>query len=263
LQGATSGEIITIVSTYEPLGSSGLLIDANPTELLIEVEQTVQTPVADLMDVVFSTSGGARDISAMLNPVLTGPTTPETFLNANYGRWTAKFPTTSTYYRVDYSENQTIKNAFTNAFSFEAFYMTTNTSATLSPLSSEYQAGAGIEVVSAQITLYVRIGTAWVVAYSGIYMETERYYHVVGTYDKATGKAIIYVDGEKKGEANAGGNFTLPATTVQWIAIGGDVNGTNSVVRFPLKGDVTIARMYGKALSAKEVSRLYKDVVQD
>jgi hypothetical protein len=261
LSGAESGESISIVSTYEPLGGGGTLIDANPTELVLDAEE-IPMPVADMMDIVFSQGGNATDISSQHSTVLKGSVAPQTYLNAIYG-WTAQFTlNTSTYYRIDYAENTDIKNAFTTAYSLEAFFMNNdNATVTRTPLSSETTNGTGIEIVSRQIMLYVRIGSAWVTVASGVYMEANTYYHAVGTYSKATGKIAIYVNGEKKDEKDVVGNFTLPVVANQWICIGGDpTTAATNICRWPLNGEVSIARMYGKALSAKEISLLYKDV---
>ncbi|MDR1335288.1 MAG: metallophosphoesterase [Tannerella sp.] len=251
------------VTALDSYGNPSLPILSDPFETSSYTpDPNVQAPVADLLDAVFSEGGVATDVSAQQHLLTKGSTPPTTYLNETYNKWTASFTIDKTsYFKMDYQNNQVVKDAFVNAFSFETLYMANSTSATLAPLSAQHTGGAGIAARSGVIEFWIYLNGAYVTVGSGLTMELGRYYHVVTTYDKNTEKAIIYVDGNKVGELPAVGSFGFPAlTNAQWIGIGADAS-TSANADFSLNGDVVIARMYGKALSHDEVSALYKNIV--
>lgn len=213
-----------------------------------------------LLDVVFGENGTATDNSSYKNAISKGSTTPETYLNSTYNRWVAKFPgSSSCFYKFDYKNNNNVKNAFSNGFTFETLYMT-NTTGNVCPMSAQESGGAGIEQASGgQIQFYVRIGGSYQIIKGSVNVETGKYYHVLASYDKASGKARLYVNGSSAGELSVSGNFGFPSESAQWIAIGGDASG-GANAQYSLNGEVVLARMYNTAVTRDEVYWLYEEV---
>lgn len=242
-------------NTSEPLESEPF------TTVAYEPDPGTEKPVADLFDIQFNKNGQATDISERHINVRSGSSVPTTYLNETYNLWTASFAgSNSSFYRVDYAEDEAIKNAFSNGFTFEVFYKTNNTS-NVCPMSAQESGGAGIEQASGgQIQFYCHVGGSYKTLKSSVTVETGKFYHVVAVYDKAAAKTRIYVNGSPAGEMNASGNFGFPSKTdAHWIAIGGDANPSGNA-QFALNGDVMVARMYGKAVDRDEVYWMYKEL---
>ena len=147
-----------------------------------------------------------------------------------------------------------MKNAFSNAFSWEVYYMNSSTGG--NPMSSQESGGVGFEQNGSTLQLWIHIGGSYKTI-NTITINSGQYYHIVATYDKTAGKVKIYADGSIVNETAVSGNFGFPATGAQWIGIGADANASGG--QFPLGGEVAIARMYGKVLSRDEVALLYAD----
>jgi len=84
-------------------------------------------PVADLLDLQFKSTGDAKDVSAMKNSVTAKTTNNYTniYYSPIYKRYVARFEnfwgkTPNNYYKVDYSNNSTFKNALADGHSIEA-----------------------------------------------------------------------------------------------------------------------------------------------
>jgi hypothetical protein len=110
-------------------------------------------------------------------------------------------------------------------------------------------------------------------------IESGKYYHIVGTYDKAGEKLTLYVDGVKVNEGllepGYRVRFAQPKTTdalAQWICLGADARRADPYINgqyvhlsdnyenwseYSYTGEVVIARIYSKALSDAEVKTLY------
>ncbi len=213
-----------------------------------------------LLDVVFNEDGSATDISSLQNAVVPGSTLPETYFNEDYNIQVAKFIGSNTsFYKVDYKNNQTIKSAFSNGFTFETLYKTNNTG-NVAPMSAQEGGGAGIEQASGgQLQFYVNIGGSYKIVKSSVTVKAGQFYHVVAIYDKSGGKILMYVDGNLAGEEAVSGSFTFPGIdAAHWIGIGGDANPSGNA-QFSLNGEVAVARMYNKAVTRDEVFWMYND----
>ncbi len=218
-------------------------------------------PVADLFDLQFAAAGAVKDVSAGKVEVKSGGDIPSTYLNETFNRWAATFAGNGqSFYRVDYAQSTSIKNAFSNGFSFELLYKTNNTN-NVCPLSAQESGGAGIEQANGGlIQFYCHVGGGYKVLKSSVTAKTGTYYHVVATYDKAAERICIYINGRPAGEMAAKGDFAFPSdVSARWIGIGGDAHGGNTA-QFSLNGDIVVARMYGKAVSRDEAYLLYHDL---
>jgi hypothetical protein len=213
-----------------------------------------------ILDVAFNENGTATDCSRLNNVVTVGSVTPETYMNETYNRRTAKFTgNNNCYYKVDYQNNQTIKNAFTNGFTFEMLYKVNNTSSTMSPVSAQESGGAGIEQSSA-IEFWVHLGGNYKTLKATTAPVAGKYCHLTAVYDKDAGKLKMYVAGNPAGEMNVSGDFAFPSNAnAQWIGIGGDAFASTTT-QSPLNGEIVVARMYNKAVTRDEVYWMYKEV---
>src|SRR5574344_76308 len=246
----------------------------------VSVTITTEIPKADLLDVVFANDGTAKDVSEMKSTVgMVAGSTMVNYYNDLYGMYAVHFnhglgeAATNGYFKVDYSTNTKMQNGLADGHTLEVLFkidQKSDGSKEAKMFSSMNSGGTGFLISAAskgtQLTFLPNVSTTgssnWVWCGSGINPEPGRYYHAVGVWDKAAGKAFIYVDGELKGTANAAGNF-VPASgaSSQWFGIG--VDSDASAGQSAWKGDVVIARVYDSALSEKQVQALYSRVKKD
>ena len=99
--------------------------------------------------------------------------------------------------------------------------------------------------------------STWRWTTSGVVPEAGKFYHIIGVFDQLNCKARIYVDGKLCNEVDAPGIFRFANDGCKWFCIGGDPGSNNSIGN-SWRGDVALARVYGKALTDKEVQKLVK-----
>ena len=244
-------------------------------------EETV-LPKADVLDIVFNADGTATDISAMANDVTTVPSDRlYTYYSPAFGGYVAHFNNdyaglATGYYRVDYKDNDTFKKALEDGHTLEAIFMADmdvpNTEAKF--FSSHGAGGTGLMICNKNdgrtanaITFLPNVtetgGSSWRWANSGVVPQKNVFYHVVAVYDKEAQKARIYVNGVLKGEGNAPGNYRHPdPATLHWFGIGCDpgTRDGKTVGEQSWHGDVAMARIYDKALTADDAANLWKAV---
>lgn len=231
-------------------------------------------PSAHILDMIFKPDGTAEDVSSLKNTVLTlegGSMT--TLYSDRFQRYIARFNhdpggTSSVgYYKVDYSTNQTFKNALTEGHTLEAMFMLDidkpYPNSEMKMLSSNQNGGTGLLVGNhsnnSSIMFLPHIGRNYVFTDSKIVPERGKYYHVVGVWNKQEGKTYIYVDGVLRASENAVGNLNLPTFDCHWFGIGIDPAGTSSG-HMGWKGDVILSRIYDKALSKESIALLWSEV---
>ncbi|MGN0068644.1 MAG: LamG-like jellyroll fold domain-containing protein [Prevotella sp.] len=239
--------------------------------------QTV--PTADLLDVLFHPDGSATNkVSGGMTvehvqPAEEAGKTINVYWNSRFNRYSARSrcgqnQQISDYYKISYQDNQTIKDNLADGHTMEALVMTT-----AAPASCEYKffsshqgGGTGLMISSdGKLTFLVNTtdnNWCWG-AQTADQAKTNTYYHLVGVYDKANGKSVLYVNGQKVGETNASGDFKhVTAAQSEWFALFGDPQYKNgeAVCNQSLPGDVVIARIYSNPLTESEVSALWKQV---
>ena len=238
----------------------------------------IDTPVADLLDVVFNGDGTASDISesGMTVNYFKGGSAV-CYYNETYGRYVSHYnhklasSVSAGYYEIDYTDNLEFQNALADGHTLEVVFrmdLEANGSE-IKPFSSMDSGGLGFLITASsrgkEITYLPNVSTDgksnWIWAQSGIVPEPGRYYHVVGVWNKKSQRATVYVDGVFKNEVDAIGNLNLPGTQRKWFCIGGDPGGGKAQCAF--NGDVAIARIYDKPLVAEEVALLYENEVND
>lgn len=235
-------------------------------------------PVADLLDVVFKNDGTAIDNSEHQNEVqyVSGASSVNYF-NDTYQRYTSHFnhklggEMAGGYYKVDYTNDAAFRSALSDGHTLEVVFRMDQrpNGSEIKPFSSMQAGGTGFLITDTNkgtdITFLPNVSTngksTWKWAQSGVVPEPGRYYHVVGVWNKETGKASVYVDGVLKNEIAAEGNLNFPTAGNTWFCVGGDPSGNGAHAGF--NGDVVVARVYDDPLKAADVAELYKLVKND
>ena len=96
-------------------------------------------------------------------------------------------------------------------------------------------------------------------------MSPDKYYHIVGVWDKPNGKLLLYLNGVLEGtnNNNCSGNFRFPNASEYLIGIGADqAGGITPESDNGFAGRFVIGRIYDKILTANEVLKLYSSVMR-
>ncbi|MGL5617211.1 MAG: LamG-like jellyroll fold domain-containing protein [Sarcina sp.] len=138
---------------------------------------------------------------------------------------------------------------------------------TSNSFSNMESAGLGFEAVkingddkNAIMEFWVRvrnssIGTGSYHKVSGT-IKLGEYNHVVGTYD---GERInIYINGELDNSKEVKGQVYYPTGNAKAFFLGSDTNG-NGEIQNPMKGSISLARLYSRTLSALETYKLHRN----
>lgn len=243
-----------------------------------------QAPKADLLDVVFHADGTAEDVSPLKNDVIYYPgSATSCYYHEAYRRMVTNYTHTpgqntrrDSYYRVDYYTNETFKAAVEDGHSLEVVFRSNQNDGTkeYKPFAAHQGGGTGFLISkenqadmagathAACITFLPNVTTTgkskWIWCMSDVYPEVGRYYHVVGVYDKAAGKASVYVDGVLKNTVDAPGELLHATDGSRWFGIGGD--SANGSMGNAWNGEVVLARVFDQPLDEEQVALLYEDV---
>lgn len=233
----------------------------------------VAAPVADLLDVVFNEDGTAYDGSAMKMDVKYDRRDNDMSVvySEKYDRYVAKFNNATIarsslaagYYYIPYTTTSDFATKLADGFSYELVFCsyTDPTAKQVKPFASTQAGGTGMcfRASTGEINFEVHVGGAWCELYSGVLPRKSQYYHVVATWDKANGMALLYVDGQLTASKNTSGDFKFMDTSVdaRWFGIGADPNSKDQG-EASFYGEVVIARLYDNPMSSDEVKALYK-----
>lgn len=241
----------------------------------LELTQNIPAvaPVADMLDVVFDAEGKGKDVSALSMTVDNSRVNSDisTFYSDKFGRYVAKFnnPTIARssmdagYYFIPYTPSSTFGSKLADGFTYELVFCsyTDPTAKQVKPFSSTQAGGTGMcfRASTGEINFECHVGGSWVELYSGVLPQKNTYYHVIGTWDKENGIALLYVDGVLTASKNTTGDFKFMDTSVdaRWFGIGADPSATDKG-EASFYGEVVIARLYDKPVTAEEVKALYK-----
>ena len=225
-----------------------------------------QVPKADVLDVVFNEDGTAVDVSQMGNEV-TQVGTPKILKSDQWGM--------NVMCTADAVMGKQQSNCFTVALTdqiwealqdghtLEIFCRpfwegALNKSGWGSVLSFQQSGGNGLMIYDGEWYFEPHVGGSYVSMYGGTPIG-QKWAHVVGVWNQEEGKSELYVNGQLQSTAAAEGELGHPYVNVPFIAIGGDLSsGGHAEAAFP--GDIAIARIYDKPLTADEVTALYDDI---
>ena len=113
------------------------------------------------------------------------------------------------------------------------------------------------------IQFETHVGGGWKSPASTVVPEANRYYHVIGTFNKETEIVSIYVNGKLENSLNASGDFKFQETNTdaRWFGIGADPNA-NDQGEASFYGEVVVARLYDAPMSDAEAMACYKALME-
>ncbi len=239
-----------------------------PVYQFSNINRRSEDPQPTLLNLVMHSSHHAFDRSKIHHQVhTTRDTSPVVALNEKYGRNEAQFTSTwggtaqKGFYKIDYKDNNTFKDAVKTAHSIAVLVKVenTNNSQDEADIVSSFGAqngGFGIVVNEGKLQYHIHTGSGWQYIDSEVTPEADKYYYVVGTWS-TDGTANIYVDGVLKAtRTDAGTSLTLPSSeSEQCIGIGGSITETG--IKRAFNGAVVIARLYDVALTEEQIRTLY------
>ena len=219
---------------------------------------------ADLLDVEFLADGSAMNGTfTNLTSVNHGSVT--TSYNSTYKRYECDLTanthhgTPTKFYQFFFGNNSGFMGKLTDGHSVEALLRipATPPNDNSADAFSNYQnGGSGISIRKKNLCGYFHIGGSYRTVDSGVTPEVNRYYHVVASWNKATGAFDIYVDGELKSTLTGmTGDYKQPDDGHRYYVVGGNPNSSNAADAF--SGYVTFARIYDTPLTAGQVKTLY------
>ena len=236
------------------------------------------TPPTDLiLDVVFDENGGATDNSSMKMTVKTDRLdgNNKTKLVSQYNRYAAAFNNGTIarsnqdagYYYIPYTTDSDFAKKLADGYSLELVFCTyydpltyTDGLKQVKPFSSTQSGGIGVclQANTGLIQFETHVGGSWKSPKSTIVPAANQYYHVVCTWNKTKGAAVIYVDGKLQTTVNTSGDLKFHDTSVdkRWFGIGADPSGTDKG-EATFYGEVVIARLYDAPMSDAEAAALY------
>ena len=176
-----------------------------------------------------------------------------------------------------------IESQMSNAFSIECYAKAAGTAAhIMSPLSMQQSGGVGFEFGASNGAVRFNCNAYGYSASKGGGVGTQMncnfdptakgvtttdYNHYVLTFDKATKKTKMYVNGVEMATnsptySDASQEFSFPYARYHWFAIGADTKANiGSEVDYPWYGTISIARVWSKALTDDDVALLAQQAV--
>ena len=138
------------------------------------------------------------------------------------------------YYKVDYFNNQTFRDALADGHTLEVLVMfdaDADGEKEIKPLSSMQGGGTGFLITKkdrgTELTFLPHLTSGgWQWTRSGVTPQRAKYYHLVGVWDKTAQKSRIYVNGEQKAEIAAKGISISRTTTTAIGSVSAAMPGT-------------------------------------
>lgn len=238
---------ITAINPFQKESTQKLTADLKTKTSLTEEELQKEAPKADLLDVDFS-DGTGKDVSAASHQMRTAGT-PVISKEENLGKNAAYFDGTSAFsYGFSDDEYAQMQKGFTMECMMKLDHKG-------NPFSDQESAGAGFELNSDGKTLefWSRHGSGYVKPTTQI--DTSKWVHAVATYDGSYLK--LYVNGKLKDTKSVDGKaWVIPAEGARYFFVGADTNKSGEIQN-AIQGKVSAARIYSRALSVGEITKLY------
>ena len=239
---------------------------------------TKPTTASDLIwDVVAGPAGSVRDASPYGIVNVVGTMTTQ--YNPTFHRYEVvnEAPNSENFAYRYYGYDQTITSRLNNSMAVEVLCKANESlpAAITSPLSFQQDGGIGFEF---QTTGTVRFnyndygynatsaGASNLSTWTDAEFLNTEYNHYVVVSDRPNNKSYIYVNGElvkeysvtTEGVDMANQSVTFPSAPYQWFCFNGDTKGgLATACDYPFNGNIVIGRVWGKALTAGEVTVLY------
>ena len=271
------GASLTIPAGFESGIYNLELVRGDAKQVLAEVDLTASVvPQADMLDVVFHPDGSAHDGSAMQSEIVYKAGDRLLTYSSTAGRYVAKFSMSpgqddysSNFYYVPYVKTEAFGLKQADGHSFECVASISEVE-NVSCLMATHQSGgtafrfqaAEREGVTNAMQFVPYVGGAYKYATGPkAQMELNKFYHFVGVWNKESGDIVLYVNGEQAGIVK-GCTGAFKDSKVPTLVIGGDPNSSAGVAQNAWNGDIALARVYDKPLSANEAKILYDEALK-
>lgn len=233
-----------------------------------------EAPSADLFDIRFDQDGSALDHASQRTITHTNGIYNVMSLNSVYGVYAPSFSFSmggskyeDSYYAVDLDSD--MKTAMDDGYSLESICCINvdHNGGETKCLSSTKSGGTALMIGASnanyELIFLINVPDAgstsskWIIVQTGIKPVKGVYYHLLGTWDRTTGIASVYVDGQLKGQMSDLGRDMRYGTLAQnYFTVGGNQNSATNI-NGAWNGDVVRARIYGTALTAEDAKALY------
>ncbi len=234
------------------------------------VGESASKPVADLLDVVFNADGTATDVSSSDMNVTTyaDAATLSTAYSDRFDRHTATFaPATanstisSGFYEISYAGNTEWQSKLEDGFTMECVMRyTVEPSGGLKFFGAQESGGVALYNSGANLFQFAPyVGSDYQYANSHVTPEKDKYYHLVGVYDKTLGQVRMYIDGKPVATVtDVTGDYKHPTNDIaRRFVLGGDPNSKAGQAQGAAPCEIVIARIYDAELSDADVDYLY------
>ena len=233
-----------------------------------------KVPEADILDLVFE-NGEAKDASTAANDItaLNDPTVKkDSLIDKDAAEFEGGEAGEDVMYAM-YGFGEKYADTLADGFTFEVYARVIDDETYGVMLGYMQAGGAGIDFdptnssnewntgANASIGFGVRddADNSYVFLYREDAIDTDRYYHVVGTFD---GKNVcLYYDGLLIKSAESKGSLCKPNLSSPYLGIGGDM-GEDTNGEDALGGRIAVARVYSVPLTASQVYNRYLQVVK-
>lgn len=248
-------ELYARITAIDSYGNESVPLVSSKFEVKrYEPAEGSSAPEVDLLDVFFEDGKQVSDLSPLKNTISVSEESPNIYYEKLYQGYGAEFTGSSyCYYKIDYSNNEKIKNALCNSFSLELLYKPKDVSSTCDPFCSTENGGVGLEQSGSDISFWCHVGGSYEKITCQDVLKENVWYHIVATYDKTSGKMCMFINGRPMGTLEVSGDLALSSSKeAQWFGVGGDACPSD-YVQYPFEGNILVARIYGKAVDRDEV----------
>ncbi len=272
----TDGASLTIPSDFES-GVYNIELQRGQTkQVLAEVEFTMSSvPQADMLDVVFNADRTAYDASGMQAQIVSNIGDKLMSYPSADGQYIAKFlnqastAMTTNYYYVPYVSGEAFAAKQADSHTLEAIALIAEPDDVSCLIATHQSGGTALRFQATErdgctnaIAFVPHVGGAYkYVLSSKSQIEKNKFYHFVGVWNKSTGEVVLYVNGEQAAILTGCTGAFKDSNTLNFV-IGGDPGNASGKGQNAWNGDIAVARVYDKPLSASEVTSLYEHALK-
>ena len=268
LQPNTKYEVsVKAVDSFE--SESVPIVKEFTTKAMPAIDPSIKAPVADLVDVAFTDKEAKNlaisglQVSKKGNGLSNGYNSA---LRMYVTRPTSTGNTNDCYY-VNFKDKAIYTNSVTDGFTWEVHCKTSDIRTMQYPMSNLQGSGMGFtfnetynEPKGETFYAMVHDGSGYkkIAFIQPENIKADTYYHLLFTWD---GERIsLYTNGEYV-TSEPCSNLNLTSGDKQYICIGADSNSSPSAIaQNGFKGEIAVARIYSKAVSASEAAAIYRQL---
>ncbi len=180
---------------------------------------------------------------------------PTVYYDENQGKYISSFDGESAYM---FSGIEEFYGMLTESITFETYFsMDAFASDYSNVFSNQQSAGIGIDVGSSgSLDMYVNVDGEYKKV--SVSIETNKFYHLIATYDGINLK--LYIDGKLVGTTSANGAIKWPwEAEARKLVVGGD-SAIWGGAEYMMKGKISVANIYSTVLTSAEVQNVYSSL---